>query len=321
MIRSIVVPLDGSPFAEHALPAAVAIARACRAKLRLVTVHEPPAPPLAADDAAIYVQVDVGLRRAERVYLKDQASKVRKAGVALVVTALLDPPVAEALAEHAAARGADLVVMTTHGRGPLTRLWLGSVADELIRRIAVPVLLIRPREGAPDPIPTPGRRILLPLDGSPIGEAAVSPAAELAERLDLGLRLVQVVVPPPLVGVAPAVFPADLDDEVELHRREAEDYLEDVAAGLRERGLSVETAAIVYGSVADALLELARGDDVALAALSTHGRGGLQRLLLGSVADKLVRSAERPVLVVRPVGSTKSGRAAKPTSARVRITR
>jgi nucleotide-binding universal stress UspA family protein len=320
MIRSIVVPLDGSPFAEHALPTAVAIARACRAKLRLVTVHEPPPPPLAADDAAIYLQVDVGLRRAERIYLKDQASKVRKAGVTQVVTALLDAPVAESLAEYAAAR-ADLVVMTTHGRGPLTRLWLGSVADELIRRIAVPVLLIRPREGAPDPIPEPGRRILLPLDGSPIGEAAVPPAAELAEGLDLGLRLVQVVVPPPLVGAVPAVFPPDLDDEVDLRRREAEDYLEDVAAGLRERGLSVETAAIVYGSVADALLELARADDVALTAVSTHGRGGLQRLLLGSVADKLVRSAERPVLVVRPVGSTRSGRAAKPSRARVKITR
>jgi nucleotide-binding universal stress UspA family protein len=321
MIRSIVVPLDGSPFAEHALPTTVAIARACRAKLRLVTVHQPPPPPLAADDAAIYLQVDVGLRRAERVYLKEQASKVRKAGVAQVVTALLEPPVAESLAEYAAARGGDLVVMTTHGRGPLTRLWLGSVADELIRRIAVPVLLIRPREGAPDPIPAPGRRILLPLDGSPIGEAAVPPAAELAEGLRLGLRLVQVVVPPPLVGVVPAAFPPDLDDEVELRRREAEDYLEDVATGLRERGLSVETAAIIYGSVADALLELARGDDVALTAVSTHGRGGLQRLLLGSVADKLVRSAERPVLVVRPVGSARSGRVAQPTRARVKITR
>src|SRR5712671_2387100 len=113
MIRAIVVPLDGSPFAEHALPTAVAIARACRAKLRLVTVHEPPPPPLAADDAAIWLQVDVGLRRAERAYLREQAAQARQAGVSPVVTAMLEVPVAEALAEYIADRGVDLVVMTT----------------------------------------------------------------------------------------------------------------------------------------------------------------------------------------------------------------
>jgi nucleotide-binding universal stress UspA family protein len=322
MFRSVLVPLDGSPFAEHALPTATAIAKASRAKLQLVKVHEPPPPPLAADDAGLFLEADLQVRRDERVYLRQQASRARAEAGLRVVTEVLDDPVGEAIVEYAQRSGTDLIVMTTHGRGPLSRLWLGSVADQVIRRATVPVLLIRPREGAPDPVPEPGQHVLVPLDGSSLGEAALEPAAELAERLELALTLVQVVLPPPLIGDAMQVYPPpDADERIRLRVREAEDYLEDLADQLRDRGLVVETVAVVHRSVVDALLDLTRVGDFALVAISTQGHGGIQRFLLGGVADKLVRSAELPVLVVRPTGRTKTRRAPAVAGARSRITR
>jgi nucleotide-binding universal stress UspA family protein len=320
MIRSVLVPLDGSPFAEHALPLAVTIARQARAKLRLLTVHRPPPAPLAADDAKIYLEADLASRRAERLYLRQQAERLRSEGLRSVLTAVLDPPVADAIAEYVRANDVDLIVMTTHGRGALSRLWLGSVADRLVRTLTVPVLLIRPREGEPVPVPSAGHQILLPLDGSHLGEAAVEPAAELARHLDLGLTLVTVVEPPPLVPDGLTVYPVPWVDELlETRRKASEDYLEDVADRLRARGFRIEVVVTVGAGVTDTLLELARADEIALVAMSTHGRGGIQRLLLGSVTDKVVRAAVRPVLVVRPAGRpVRRRRAAETGAARAR---
>jgi nucleotide-binding universal stress UspA family protein len=115
--------------------------------------------------------------------------------------------------------------------------------------------------------------------------------------------------------------PPDADERIRLRLREAEDYLEDLADQLRDRGLVVEAVAVAHRSVADALLDLTRVGDFALVAISTQGQGGIQRFLLGGVADKLVRSAELPVLVVRPTGRAKTRRAQAVAGARSRITR
>jgi nucleotide-binding universal stress UspA family protein len=320
MIRSILVPLDGSAFAEQVLPLGAAIARACRAKLRLVLVHQLPLPPPTPDQASLLIKADLERRRAERDYLRQQAARLRTEAAVPVVVATLDDPVAKAITEHARATEVDLLTMTTHGRGSLSRLWLGSVADALVRTVTVPVLLLRPREGQALPLPEPGRRILVPLDGSPEGEAAIGPAAELAERLKLVLRLVHVIEAAsvvrggmPDVGmpnlVAPMLAAPVAGELLETERRKAEEYLAGVAEPLLARGLRLEIAVLVHGAVAGALLEAAHAEDIVLVALSTHGRGGLQRLLLGSVADKLVRAAERPVLIRRPVGRVRSRRA------------
>lgn len=308
MARSLLVPLDGSALAEQALPLATTIARACRAKLRLVTVHVPPPPPVEAGLVELYVSADLARRREERAYLRQVAERLRAEGPLTVVTVILDGPVADAIAEHAEAADAWMVVMTTHGRGRLGRLWLGSVADALIRKLTIPVLLVRPRDAVQVPIPVADRRILIPLDMSPTGEAAVDPAVELALPMGLALRLVHVLQPPlqPLL-VDPADYPLPGDELVlESLRRRADGYLTSVAATLRGRGLRVDTLIIVAMGVAEAILEEARGDDVALVAMSTHGRGGIRRLLIGSVTDKVVRASDRPVLVVRPAGRPKA---------------
>src|SRR5262249_42499567 len=134
MYRSILVPLDGSTFGEHALPAALSIARRAGASVKVVHAHAP----VFANGLMSTYTLDTQERDYARSYLGEVILRLRKATKVPVSSALLEGPVADTLAAHVTAAGADLVVMTTHGRGPLSRFWLGSVADELLRRLTVP---------------------------------------------------------------------------------------------------------------------------------------------------------------------------------------
>jgi nucleotide-binding universal stress UspA family protein len=303
MIRSVMVPLDGSRFGEQALPLAAAIARQSGAALQLVHKHVPPAPvhpdSVLADDP----RLDPRSRKLERGYLDAIVTRLSGDVLGKVSATLLDGPLADTLVKHAVESGADLVVMTTHGRGPLQRFWLGSVADALMRRLPMPLLLVRPREEdeeepPTDPLP---RRVLVPLDGSPHAERILRPALGVGRLAGAEYHLLQVVAPVPILGYDMAAYaPAgtDLALTVQLQRQAAA-YLEKVAGRLRDEGLVVYAHAVVGPSAASAILEQGRSLQCDLIALETHGRGGLGRLLLGSVADKVVRGASVPVLVHR----------------------
>jgi nucleotide-binding universal stress UspA family protein len=303
MIRRIMVPLDGSQFGEQALLLAAALARQAGAALEVVHKHVPPYP--LPPDSVLAREPGLGSqgRRQESAYLEEVVQRLRGEGLAEVSSALLDGPVVEALAEHAAKSGADLVVMTTHGRGPLLRFWLGSVADALIRKLPLPVILVHPHdeseEGEPaaaEPLP---RRLLVPLDGSPHAERILGPAAELARLSGAELTLCRVVPPIPVLGHDLIGYAAGGTDVplTETLRRDAAAYLDGLAGRLRAQGLRVHTRTLVDPYPASAVLGEAEGCDGI--ALETHGRGGLSRWLLGSVADKVVRGAHVPVLVHR----------------------
>jgi nucleotide-binding universal stress UspA family protein len=215
-----------------------------------------------------------------------------------------DGPIAETLAAKIDDLGADLVVMTTHGRGAIGRTFLGGIADHLVRTGEVPVVLVRPDAAAALPPELaewrPGE-ILVPLDGSPLAEAALAPAVGFARLFRARVALLQVIQPLSLATDPPLPFPATYDEQItEVRRREGQDYLDSVAERLRDQGIEAHGAATVGWSVAGTLLELARPERIGLIAIATHGRGGLKRVLAGSVADKLVRAAEIPLLVVRP---------------------
>lgn len=301
LFRSILVPLDGSGLAEQALPFALAIAERGRSKIKLVLVHEPPTTILGPEDAELYARVEVAALRAEREYLKGVIQRFRGGTAQALSSAVLKGKVAGTLARYASETRADLVVMTTHGRGGIRRVWLGSVADQLVRTLEVPILLVRARDQDAGSSPVDVREILVPLDGSPLAEAALEPAAALARLWDAEVSLVQ-VVPPAILAPDPALpLPTGYDDRLTTMRRElAEDYMHDMAEHLQARGVKATGTAVIGGGTADTLLDLASPDRVGLLALATHGRGGARRLVLGSVADKLVRAAEVPVLVVRP---------------------
>ena len=193
--RSLLVPLDGSPFAEQALPVAIEIAQAAQASIRLVLVHQPSSPDTKARLAAL---------KAERSYLQHVAARAKEITGTRLTAVTLNPPVVPALREHIDRTGVDLVVMTTHGRGMLERAWLGSVADALLRTADVPILLIRPAEKAPAGARLEVTRLLVPLDGSPLSEQIIQPAMAMARLLGAEVSLVQLVTPVDLPSDLPA---------------------------------------------------------------------------------------------------------------------
>lgn len=304
---SILVPLDGSTFAEQALPLATRIAWSASSRLRLGLVHELSRVPLDLDDAQLFTSIELASRKAEREYLRAVQARLRGGGTRLSRAVTLTGSAGPALARYVREMGIDLVVMASHGRGGIRRAWLGSVADHLIRNLDVPVLLVRPATGGASLGSPTADQILVPLDGSPLAEEALGPAIALARIWGAQLMLLQVVRPVQLPANMALPYPSSYDEDLTAIRRtQAQDYLGDVVERLKEQGIRAACAAAVGWGAADAILDQARRGRVAFVVLATHGRGGLRRLALGSVADKVVRGAELPVLVCRPAGRGKA---------------
>jgi nucleotide-binding universal stress UspA family protein len=311
MLEHLLVPLDGSRFAEQALPRAVSLATGSGGSIRLVSVSQLPT---GRRDAPVGTVPESGDRagavtRTER-YLDAVASDLRERDAGVEVSTQVLPPgnVVASLRQEMVEQRTDLVVMTTHGRGPLSRAWLGSVADGLVRTSQRPILLIRPAddaEGVADdpassPASAPFRRVLLPLDGSSVAEQILDHAAALARISNAGIHLVRIVSPVrggafPYVA-APAREPEATEDRIQA----AGDELEAVAERLRRRDVPAEVEIKVHGQAAAGILEAVRTTEADVVAMSTRGRGGVERLILGSVADKVIRGASVPVLVHRP---------------------
>ncbi len=298
MYRTILVPLDGSVFAEEALPWAAMIASRSGAGVELAMVHEPPSAAVSVDPPReVLEQLDRVARESAESYLAEARERL---AVELrgLPTRLLEGQAAEAIADHARPGVVDLVVMTTHGRGPVSRFWLGSVADRLVRRIGVPLLLVRPgRTAAP-----PGARgaILVPLDGSEFSESALPNAVALAKVLDATLELLHVVAAPLPTGQPPLPYPAGWDPQEAKRRQDrAQAYLSRLAQRLQKDGLEASTRVVQGLDIPGAILAEAEREILAIA-IATHGERGVRRLVLGSVTDKVVRGASVPVLVTPP---------------------
>jgi nucleotide-binding universal stress UspA family protein len=254
---------------------------------------------------------DLAMRLRDREYLDAVVQRLATVADIPLSSVLLDGPVADMIGRHAAATGADLLVMTTHGRGPFARFWLGSVADAIVRQASVPILLVQPKDAAPDLAQQPVvRRVLIPLDGSELAEQILEPALALGAATEAEYTLLQVVeqLTPasydPASGRVSGLSESLLEQLLALDRQhwtEAQNYLERLAERLRARPLTVQTRVVSHVQPAAAILDDAQKNAIDLIALATQGRGGLKRLLLGSVADKVVRGAVTPVLVYRPV--------------------
>jgi nucleotide-binding universal stress UspA family protein len=241
-------------------------------------------------------------REHEAAYLAELQQRLGRSPAIKVETVLLDGPIAPTLARDAMANRASLIVMTTHGHGGFERLWLGSVVDTLIRTSPVPLLVLRfADEAAPAAAPQV-RRILVPLDGSLLAEEAIPHALDLGALSGAEYVLVHVTEPSAWLGRLPggtlAASPAA--EGGQKRERQAEDYLTRVAGRLAERGFKAETRVVVSSHLARAILETAQASHADLIALATHGRGGLSRLLIGSVADKVLRRSDVPLLLCHP---------------------
>jgi nucleotide-binding universal stress UspA family protein len=305
MYHKLLVPLDGSTFGEHALPFACSIAQRNGAVLHLAHVHMINDSIYVAGMPVIDADLHSLAQEHERVYLERVRDDLRSTRELWITCANLDGDgsVAGALARYAEANKIDLVVMTTHGRGGLARAWLGSVADALVRCSHAPILLLRPGDGAPDLTQPPQfKRILVPLDGSELSEQIVESALELGELTQTEYILLRVVEPFIIaVGYPPPIQTSRLDVKLTQEQlAEAQRYVDRVAERLRAAGHRTQARALVAEQVAVAIMDEARRQDADLIAMTTHGRSGLARLILGSVADKVLRGADVPLLLARP---------------------
>jgi nucleotide-binding universal stress UspA family protein len=296
MFNSILIPLDGSRFAESALGPGLALSRATGAAVHLATVHEP-VPSFSYDE----------WESAAWDWSEDYVSKVSTRASTYsggpVDAWVGSGRVVDCLMLRADSVQADLIVMATHGRGALTRAWLGSTADAFLRRAQQPVLLVRPEEdGGPNPSEDlTFSRILVPLDGSPLSETELDLAKGLARIFDAELLLVRVVAYP--VEIASPYLPHTVQMNqqiVDEAKAVAHRYLHDAAEGLQADGFRVRTFVKVDAQPGHAIARVVEEEDADLVVMATHGRGGLQRALLGSTTDKVIRSVHVPVLVRRP---------------------
>lgn len=302
MIRSILVPLDGSDFGEHALPMAATLARRAGATLHLAHVHQL-VMPVTPEGAAILDTADLHVRLDEQAYIADVCRRLTSRAPLKVEQCLLEGDVVSALEGYADRAAIDLLVMTTHARGAIGRFWLGSVADTLVSQFGRPILLVRSREGRPDlDRETAMFRIVVPLDGTAVAEQMLAPAAEVAELFGAELHLVRVNPPPILTdylpeGVGSVRIPLPDSELGTRERQEATDYLARVATKLEAKGVRVRTHVVIGERPSDGILAEAEADHADLIAVETHGRRGLSRFFFGSVADEVVRGSEVPVLL------------------------
>lgn len=189
--------------------------------------------------------------------------------------------------------------MATHGRSGVNRWFLGSVAEKVLRGTKAPLLLVRARPQANRDMAAL-QRILVPLDGSALAEKILPTAGELAARLKLGVLLFRVYrMPSPLFSGGHGFHSVQVFEDADALRRESLAYLEKQAEPLRLRGIEVATT-VCEGFGGDEIVTLARDTPDSLIAMSSHGRSGAGRWLLGSVAENVARHAIRPVLVLRP---------------------
>ncbi|HEX6104684.1 MAG TPA: universal stress protein [Gemmatimonadales bacterium] len=312
MLRRILVPLDGSAFAEDALPLALHLARRHEAHLELARVFEPPAPVSQGAGAPVRDPTfDLERRRAARDYLDVVRGRMDGADRARVGTVLIEGDTVDALLARVEARHIDLVVMTTHARGGVGRAWLGSVADGLVRRSVTPVLTLRPRANGSPPehrtayphVPVsvhPGfGHVLLPLDGSTAGEAMIEHAVGVAG--DEGVRYTLLRVLTAEESPLRAILPRHGETpSSRTQRATVEATLEAGAEALRRRGLDARAQVITDDAPARGILAYAGEHGVDLIAMTTRSSGGLERLLLGSVADEVLRGWHGPLLLRHP---------------------
>lgn len=294
----ILVPLDGSPLAERVLPYADAVARATGASLTLMTAVENHRDGVGARLPALRERLEHGARDRAAQHLEGAAALLRSWG-RTVSTLITSGRPAEEILDAAERLNAALIAMATHGRSGLQRWLVGSVADKVMRLSRRPTLLVRPAEEQGPLQPLPLTRLMVPLDGSPLAEQALTIAVEVARGAGARLLLVRVEpwVSTTLAATGEAAALVNVDDLEAAVAHEAEQYLAEVRGRLPV-DLPVDTA-VLRGTPALELIAYAERAQVDLTVMSTHGRGGLQRLVLGSTADRLVR-AGLPCLLVPP---------------------
>lgn len=301
MYTTILVPYDGSETGARALPVASNIARRCGARLFVLMVHDPSMfIPFVPGEVAVPVYDSTVVseqRHRDEQEVQRLVEALRAEGVDAAGT-VLEGTVVETIAEHAIAIGADITVMTTHGRSGFNRLRLGSVAGSYVTRTATPTLLLRVLEDNSVPELPTGGTLLCPLDASAFAETILPHARQFAESLQLRMELLSITTPA-AIPMAPFGTEALIADprDLEAQEEKRDGYLDRIAATCPP---GTTTRVVTDMAVGNAIIDVAKQERPVAIAIATHGRTGLMRLMLGSVADEVLRGATVPMLVYKP---------------------
>jgi len=295
----IVVPLDGSELSERAIPYATLFAKTLGGRLLLVTVWE------GAEEALIRALPGSAsdlFKEGERYYekyLAGVAKKYLKDGVKIDAEVLAGQP-ADTILKLLEERHVDLLAIATHGRSGLGRWWSGSVAGEITHRAHVPRLVVGPKVLAQPAKAIKVDAVLVPLDGSGLAESALEHGVRIAKAFGAALHLVQVVSPASQTFLfdVPSTTSVDIAGQIEEGVRE---YLHSV--GKRFADQAKVMSCVLRGPPADELTDYVEAHGIDLVVMASHGHGGLLRVALGSVADRMTQS-DAPVYLVRPVEQT-----------------
>lgn len=305
MATQILVPLDGSPLAEQALSCAVTVGRGLGAELVLFCAVSTAWGTSKHLERTTVDKADL-LERIEaeaQSYLDQVADLVKQADLP-VRTVVYRGSAAEAIVDFAEQAGIAMIVMATHGYSGFKRWTHGSVAERVLQAARVPVLMIRAQEAEAEISQQLMlcQRIMVPLDGSVMAEQVLSLVKSLALAVGAQVFLFRVAIDQPPTIFGDEWFFLPLPGEFAEEEQEAQAYLERVARSLQEEGIKVSTATDI-GLVADRIIDYATANHIDLIAMCTHGRTGLARWALGSVADRVLRGGSTPILLVRAQGN------------------
>ena len=301
MYSKILVPLDGSQTAEKALPYARYLASKFKVPVELLAVVDiaEVASHMASEKARFLdTIIDDAVRRLTS-YLGGVATTFAGTDVRCWVE---KGKAEDTIIEKAATDKAMLITMATHGRSGLNRFLLGSVAEKVLRGMVNPLLLIRTTEEATSEGEAMLKAIIVPLDGSELAEGVLPLAAGMAKKLDLEIELFRTYhIPYNVYGGEEGFYAGNYEEMLAGVRDEAAQYLDKKAAELKNLGIAKVTCVTKEGLAADEIILLGQKTPDNLIAMSSHGRSGVKRWVLGSVAEAVVRHCGDPVLITRPL--------------------
>ena len=273
MFRSVLVPLDGTPYSEQAVPLAGLVGRVPGTRLHLVSVRD----------------ADAGPPEKDR-YLTDLAQRMKGTGIQADYLHL-DGKVVDAIEDQAKQIDADLIVMVTHGRSGLERFRFGSVTEGLVSRGVAPMLLCHPARDGSSSVPKAIDRVVVALDLSPFAEKILDPIEKLGKAVGVSSYTFVHVVDGKGVGKAGWSPRASI-------LAAAQERI----APLRERleGAEVVVRVVMASDPSDGILGVADGSGADLIAMTTHGMTGVRSTVVGSVAAQVLRKWNGALLVQRP---------------------
>ena len=278
MFERVLLPLDGSEVSEGIIPYLRQLARAAGSRITILYV--------AGDGEA---GLDGYLREAQRSV---------SGGELDVETVVLTGKPEERIVEHAENEGFDLIAMSTHGRSGVGRWVFGSTTDKVLHSTTLPLFIVRTPKEKQAKATGPLSSVIVPLDGSYFGESVLNLGADLAEMLKLDLNLIRVVSTTAISMASADPFAMDPSLFGKLTEA-AEAYLNKKAEELQGRDIKVR-ALVEQGYPSRGIVTLAVEAGESLIVMTSRGRSGVGRAVLGSVADKVVRSSPRPVLLINP---------------------